>query len=260
MNRGLYAASVGMITQMNKMDVVSNNIANANTTGYKKDEVITRSFKDELYLRVNDENETGLPRSANSVGKLNLGNNIDMIITDYTSGSMQKTESPLDLAISGDGFFSVNFVDTDGTVSEKYTRDGSFTLGPNGELLTSDSFAVLDQDGSPIVLPSGSVPSISKDGSIYANDEFLTKIKITAFEDQSYLRKYGSNSYNLLDGATTKPFTGNVEQGYIEMSNVNSVKEMVDMITLSRAYEASSKALQAHDSIMQRTANDVGRK
>ncbi len=260
MNRGLYTASVGMATQMTKMDVVSNNIANANTAGYKKDGVVTRSFEEELYLRINDPQSDAFARASRSVGTLNLGNHIDMIRTDFSTGSLQRTEGELDFAIDGDGFFSVNVVNVDGSVKEQYTRDGSFTLGPNGELLTTDAFAVLDANGAPIVIPENSVPTVSKTGAIYANDEYLTSLKITAFEDNSYLEKAGGNFYNLLDGATKKPFSGNIQQGYKEMSNVNSVKEMVEMITLSRVYEANSKIIQTHDSIMQKTANEVGRK
>ncbi len=260
MNRGLYTASVGMITQMNKMDVVSNNIANANTSGFKKDEVITRSFEEELYLRVNEDAGSTLAQRSAPIGTLNLGNNVDVIRTKFTSGSLQRTENNLDFAINGDGFFSVNYVSPDGTVTEKYTRDGGFTLGPNGELLTADSFAVLDENGAPIVLPTNSVPTVSEDGTIYANEELITKLKITSFEDNSYLKKYGSNFYDTVDGATTKAFTGQIEQGFKEMSNVNSVQEMVEMINLSRAYEASSKVINSYDSMMQKTANEIGRK
>lgn len=260
MNKGLYTASVGMVTQMNKMDVVSNNIANANTTGYKKDGVITRSFDEELFLRINEEDELGFKAPNKQMGKLNLGLNVDYIRTDFTTGSFQRTDGNLDFAISGDGFFSVNFINNDGTVTEKYTRDGSFKLGPNGELLTKDAFAVLDENGSPIVMPNSIIPSISEDGTIYADGEYVAKFKLTAFEDNNYLKKYGGNFYDLEEGYTEVPFKGAIEQGFVESSNVNSVNEMVEMINLSRAYEASSKVIQAHDSIMQKTANEVGRK
>ncbi len=260
MNRGLYTASVGMVTQMNKMDVISNNIANANTAGYKKDGVVTRSFQEELYLRVNDDDSTSLVSKNRAVGTLNLGNNVDLIKTDFSTGSLERTQGHLDLAISGEGFFSVNFVNHDGSITEKYTRDGGFKLGPKGELLTSSSYAVLDENGAPIVISTNTLPTIGQDGAIYANDEYITKIKVTAFEDNAYLKKFGGNLYDTVDGATVKNFNGSIEQGYKEMSNVNAVSEMVDMINASRAYEASAKVVEAHDSIMQKTANEVGRK
>lgn len=259
MNRGLYTASVGMITQMNKMDVVANNIANVNTTGYKKDDVITRSFKEEMYLRVNDETNP-VATITSQVGTLNLGNNVDVVRTDFTNGAMQSTEGNLDLAISGDGFFSINYVNLDGTITEKYTKNGSFTLGPNGELITHNGNQVIDESGVPIVLPVTSVPAIAADGSIFADGEFIAKIKITSFADTNELIKYGENLYDITDSAEIVPFTGVVEQGFLEMSNVNSAEEMVEMITVSRAYEACSKVIQTHDSIMSKTANDVGKK
>lgn len=258
MNRGLYAASVGMVTQMNKMDVVSNNLANANTTGYKKDGVITSSFNEEMYSRINDD--TDIAATNNDVGSLNLGNNVDFIRTDFTTGSLQRTDGPLDLAISGDGFFSVNYVNADGSISEKYTRDGSFTLGPNGELMTSDANQVLDENNAPIFLSGDSVPAISDNGSIYQNGELVAKLKITSFEDANELVKYGNNLYDITDNATPIPFEGMVEQGFIETSNVNPVEEMVEMISLSRAYEASAKVIKAFDTIMSKEANDIGKK
>ncbi len=260
MNRGLYTASVGMITQMNKMDVVSNNIANVDTTGYKKDAVITRSFDEEMYLRVNEENSLNIVPRGQSIGTLNLGNNVDVIQTKFINGSLERTESQTDLAINGDGFFSVNYVSPDGSITEKYTRDGSFSLGPNGELLTAGGYAVLDENGAPIVIPNSTVPTVNEDGTIYANGEYLTRLKLTSFEDNSYLKKFGENFYDAVDGATPVAFTGQIEQGFVEMSNVNSVEEMVEMINLSRAYEASSKVITTYDSIMQKEANEVGRK
>ncbi len=260
MNRGLYTASVGMVTQMNKMDVVSNNIANVDTAGYKKDSVITRSFDEEMYLRVNEENSLNIVPRGQSIGTLNLGNNVDVIRTNFTTGSLERTENPTDLAINGDGFFSVNYVSPDGSVTEKYTRNGSFSLGPNGELLTTGGYAVLDENSAPIVLPSNSIPTVNEDGTIYANGEYVTKLKLTSFEDTSYLKKFGENFYDAVDGATPVEFQGEIVQGFVEMSNVNSVEEMVEMINLSRAYEASAKVVQTYDNIMQKEANEVGRK
>ncbi len=260
MNRGLYTASVGMITQMNKMDVVSNNIANVDTAGYKKDQVITRSFDEEMYMRVNEENSLNIVPNGKNVGTLNLGNNVDVIRTKFTTGSLQSTANPTDLAIDGDGFFSVNYIDPSGNVTEKYTRNGSFSLGPNGELLTAGGYGVLDETSNPIVIPSGTIPTVQEDGTVYANGEYVAKIKVTTFEDNSYLQKFGENFYDAVNGAVTTEFSGSIRQGYTEMSNVNSVEEMVEMINLSRAYEASSKVIQTYDTIMQKEANEIGRK
>lgn len=255
MIRGLYTSSLGMTTQMKKMDVVSNNIANVSTTGYKKDLAVTRSFSEELMSRLNDDESIF---STPKVGKVTHGLFVDDIYTDFTQGSLENTGNTFDLSITGEGFFAVNVQGANGDTSEKYTRDGNFTLDSNGTLVTTDGSYVQGTKGN-ITIPNGTV-TIDEQGNIYANSQFIDKLKIVDFEDKHSLRKYGDNFYDKTNESQEKTFEGGVVQGYLETSNVNSVKEMVEMITLSRVYEANQRFITTHDTILNRIANDIGRK
>ncbi len=261
MDRGLYVATIGMQTQMKKMDVVSNNIANVNTTGYKRDGVATRTFDEELILRLNDEKPVPTPYGFEKtpIGNLTFGLSVDTVYTDFISGSLQQTSAPLDIAISGDGFFSVQYTNLDGQVSEKYSRSGSLGITPDGVLTTNEGHPIMGQNG-PVTIPPNSVPVINENGQVYVNNELIDTIKLTSFEDNGYLKKFGKNMYDLMEGGTEIPFSGIVEQGFVESSNVNSVSEMVEMIALSRAYEANQKVIQTIDTTLSKTVNEVGRK
>lgn len=255
MVRGLYTSALGMISQMNKMDVVTNNIANADTTGYKKDVVVTRSFSEELMKRLDDPAD--LQHSV-GVGKVTPGVFVDDIFINFSNGSLRSTGAPLDVAIMGDGFFNISVVDEDGNESVKYTRRGAFTLSPEGALLTSDGNAVLGEAG-PIVIPQGTI-IIDETGGVFSNGEFVDRFLMTNFEDSQTLRKCGDTMFNTTEESVETAFTGTLSSGYLENSNVNSVKEMVDMITVSRIYEANQRMITIHDSIMSKAVNDVGRR
>ncbi len=257
MIRGLYTSAVGMMTQMNNMDVVTNNIANADTAGFKKDVSVTQAFSKELARRLDDP-KYELIKHDNQVGRMSLGVFVNSVHTDFSDGSFEHTGESLDLAIEGDGFFSVLVNDNDGNSSEKYTRDGSFTLGKNGTLLTTGGNVVVGENGI-ITLPNGEI-SINQAGEIYVNNEYIDRFKIIDVENKDSLRKYGDNLYDTIDESNVTEFSGRIMQGYKERSNVNSVEEMVKMITLSRVYEANQKMLQISDSTLQRAVNDLGRK
>lgn len=258
MNRGLYTAAVGMTTQMNKMDVVSNNIANVNTTGYKKDNVVTRSFDEEMMSRLYDKTDEYY--TNNKIGTMNMGVTVDNIYTDFTSGSLQSTGSDLDLALNGDGFFVIETYDSQGNAQERYTRDGRFNISEDSKLVTSDGFYVLDKDGNSIDLANAESISINDKGDIYNGDEVLGTINIVSFEDNEYMRKEGDNLYYTEEGATMVESNAVVMQGYTESSNVNSVNEMVEMITLSRAYEANQKVITTYDTLMSKAATEIARR
>ncbi len=259
MQRGLYTAAVGMTTQMNKMDVVSNNIANVNTTGYKKDEVVTRSFDEEMMLRLHGEDRDTL--GSRNIGTMNMGVTLDNIYTDFTSGSVQLTGNPFDLCLDGDGFFKVVVTDDEGNQEVRYTRDGSFNLTPNNEVVTSDGYYVLGESGNPINLgPDANSFSVDANGNVYVDEQLIDKFDIVSFEDNEYLRKQGENLYYTVDGAVETSSSANVLQGYVEGSNVNPVKEMVEMITVSRVYEANQKVVGTYDQLMSKSANEIGRR
>ncbi len=253
MLRGLYTAGIGMMTQMKRMDVVSGNIANVNTTGYKKDNVVTRTFSEELTKQFEYLNS----KEVKSVGKFSTGLFVDDVYTDFTSGGVKVTEGPLDLALSGDGFFVVRVKGDDGKNTEMYTRDGSFTLGSDNTLLTKEGNTVLGQNG-PIKIPNG-VITIEENGRVMSNGTYVDTLRMTNFEDLHTLRKTKDNLYTTTE-SKQKAFTGKVVQGALEASNVNPVREMVDMITISRNYDANQRVISAYDASLNRSVNDVGRR
>ncbi len=257
MIRGLYTSAVGMMTQMQKMDVVSNNIANADTTGFKKDTVVVRSFSEELAKRLDDP-KYRLIKFNQGIGNMSLGVFVDEVYTDFSTGAMEETNGSLDFAISGDGFFAVSVTDRNGETTEKYTRDGSFTLDAENNLRTTEGNYVVGEGGN-INIPNGII-TVDENGNVYSNNEFVDRIKLVDFANKESLRKAGDNLYETIDESEQLDFTGRVIQGRVESSNVNPVQEMVKMISLARNYEANQKMIQTHDTTLNRAVNDIGRK
>lgn len=256
MIRGLYTSGWSMRAIQKKMDVITNNMANVNTNGYKKDTVVLESFPSLLTKRIKDFDGTSArPRN---IGTMELGNDIGEVFTYYSQGQLSQTGNELDMAIqdSSNAFFTVAAEDGQGNYTELYTRDGSFTKGSDGTLLTKDGYTVMGENG-PIVLDSGDF-SVREDGAVLQNDEIVDRLLITEFTDTLSLRKYGSNMVTTVGNAGTRPFTGTIRQGFAELSNVNIVKEMVDMITVTRSYEANQKVLQAMDGTLEKAVNEVG--
>ncbi len=257
MVRGLYTSATGMLVQQKMLDVISNNIANATTTGYKKDGVLATSFEEELTRKLSDNSQVEGYKITHKVGDMSLGSYVKEVYTDFSATNLKQTDGSLDLAIDGDGFFVINVINRNGDTTEKYTRDGSFTLGRDGSLMTQEGNYVQGENGN-IVLPTG-YTSISRDGTITVNGEAIDKIKIIAFEDNSTLRKDEDNLITITDDSRIVPFNGNIEQGYLEGSNVDSVEEMVKMIRVMRNYEANQKLVQIHDQTLGKAVNDIGK-
>ena len=257
MIRGLYTSALGMTSQMKKMDIVTNNIANADTTGFKRDVAATQSFSAELMKRLDDQTRYFNVHAKNA-GNVSLGVFVDDITTDFSTGSLRQTDSPLDLAISGDAFFAISYPNKNGENSVKYTRDGSFTISADGTIVTRDGYALLGADGNSIRV-TGGTPVVSENGTVYVNDEVLGQISLVSFENTESLRKFGSNLYDVTDITAQKASTSALLQGYLENSNINSVVEMVELINLSRAYEANQKMVTIHDTTMGHLA-EIGRK
>ncbi len=261
MKRGLYTASTGMTTQMQRMDVISNNLANVNTTGFKRDDASIRTFDDIFIQRVNEpRDQNGMPHFNDIIGDLGFGVTIDKVTTNFTTGSHLITESSLDFAIEGDGFFTVNVPQKDGTSQEMYTRNGAFKLTTDGFLVTGDNYYVQGQNGSINLAQYGTMPSVSSKGEIIVDGQVLDQLKFTAFEDNSTLRKINDDYYKTTDESVQATPTGAIRQGYLETSNVNTVQEMVELISISRNYETNQKVIQTEDSIMSKVANEIGRK
>ena len=256
MIKGLYTSALGMATQMQKMDVVSNNIANADTTGYKRDMVVTRSFSEELMRRLDDPAD--IPHDV-GIGRVSQGVFVDDVWTDFTNGSLRNVGGPLNLALEGDGFFTVQATGQDGNIVERYTRQGSFTRAADGSLVTQEGYKVLGENGPVTLPPNGSI-AIDDYGRVTVDDEYIDTLKLTSFTDNSSLRKVGGNLLETTGQSQSQAYNGTVRQGFLENSNVNSVREMVDMITVSRTYEANSRLISLFDSTLARTVNDIARK
>lgn len=253
MLRGLYTAYTGMEAQQQKMDTVANNLANASTNGYKQDNVVFKSFSEVLATKINDPDM----KTNHQIGRMTLGVQVDNIYTNFEQGALSFVEDPLSLALEGQGMITVGKLNEDGTYSEQFTRDGAFTLDQNRRLVTKDGFVVLGENG-PITIPNGQL-SVSQDGTITVNSERVDQIQLTNFDNLSALKKIGSSLFEQTDRTEKTAFTGSLKQGYQEASNVNSVKEMIEMISLQRTYEANQKVLTTYDSTLDNVVNNVGR-
>jgi flagellar basal-body rod protein FlgF len=206
-----------------KMDMVANNIANVNTTGFKSTHMLFNEYV------VNASKQQPLSMVED------VGN-----YKDFTPGNLQQTGNPLDVALEGNGFLSVTTAN-----GEKYTRAGSMHLDQKGQLMTSGGDAVNDESGKPIVIPpnSGNV-TITNDGTISTDKEgTVGKLKVVSFANPQKMKPIGNNNYETAETGTPDPKT-KVQQGAVEGSNVNSVMEMTDMIEISRRYEAVAQILQ----------------
>lgn len=189
------------------------------------------------------------------IGTMNGGVKFQKIVTDFTQGEIIETSGNFDLALSGLGFFKVQ--GDDGEIY--YTRDGSFTLNNNGELITSDGRQVLGF-GGPIII-NGEDLTITSSGQVIVDGVNAGTLDIVDINNKEFLRKIGDNYYRIIDGevAEEAAFEGEVLQGYLEGSNVNSINEMVEMITLLRNQEACQKAIRVQDEMLEKSANEIGR-
>lgn len=256
MVRGLYAAYTGMINQQKRMDTVTNNLANATTTGFKREGLTSKSFDQMLTIKIKD---LSVPYLNEGIGRMSLGVKIGENYTDYSQGSFKETGNTYDLAIEGNGFFAISFTDKQGNESVKYTRDGEFTTDADGNLRTLEGDYVQGQGGNITIPTEAANISVDANGDIYADGEYVDTIQIVDFEDYNYLKKYGENLYDIVDGAVETEAAADIRQGYLEMSNINVVKEMVEMINITRAYESNQKLIQTEDEMLDKSVNTVGK-
>ena len=280
MVRGIYTGAAGMVTKMHQMDVISNNLANVDKTGYKRDTAILKSFPEMLIRRMNDDGVVRFPLGSYDVmpmvGKLGTGVEVNEVYTRFTQGAMKQTHNPFDTALDGKGFFVVQ---TDRGL--RFTRNGSFLINKEGFLVNKNGFKVIGEKGSVQIKKHNF--QIDADGRVIVNaDEqddpkklidsnqndwkrpvVLDRLRIVNFENLRYLDKEGNSFYKetkysgkATDIQTNRP---KVVQGFLEASNVNPVTEMVKMIEVQRSYEASQKAIQSHDQTLSKLINEAGR-
>ncbi len=260
MDRALKTAATGMYAQQLNVDAIANNLANVNTTSFKSTRV---EFQDLMYQTIR---ATGVPDQLGTYGtqELQVGDGTVPSSTtrNFSQGDLTPTQNQLDFGIQGDGFFEIRM--PDGT--EAYTRDGSFKISANGNLVTSNGNLV--EPG--ITIPENTTSlSVGPDGTVQAtvsgqtNPVTLGQLQLAKFINPDGLQALGNNLYQetvtsgtpILGNANTTGF-GTVQQGYLEASNVSIVNQMVKMIEAERAYELNSKAVQTADSMMQ-VANNL---
>ena len=296
--RGLYTAATGMITEQKRTDVIANNLANAATTGYKRDLAVHREFENMLVKRVYDKADGGSvgmtaegfnilgnlgtssddvtrikgfsvdSQNNDGIGQLGLGDYISDIAVDYEQGPLETTGNIFDLAISGRGFFAVQTPE-----GVRYTRNGAFFRNQNGVLQDIRGYNLLANNGQPITIPQNIGNDrviITGNGEIFAADQQnqpqnrIAQIQFVQFNNRLQTQKQGNNLfYPVADAngniAQPQPATGQILQGMLEKSNTQIVNEMVELIHNQRMYEAGSKAVTTQDTMLDASVNQVGR-
>jgi flagellar basal-body rod protein FlgF len=248
MIRGLYTAASGMLVGMARQDVWSNNLANAQTPGYRQDEVALRSFPEMLLSRFDAAAPAGVV-----IGRLGSGADAAEVVTSTLPGRYVQTQNPLDLALEGDGYLAVATA-----AGTRYTRQGRLHIDDGGFLVAATGHRVLGQNGAPIRLPEGSDPVIELDGRIVVEGELSGQIGLWRIAGNLTPRKEG---HNLFAAGGVVPDAGatRLRQGSIELPNLDAVGAMTEMLSILRSYEASQKALQALDETLGKAVNEVGR-
>lgn len=247
MIRGIYTAASGMLAESTRTDTIANNLANVNTAGYKKDVAVTKDFASMLIYRINDG------AAAPSIGTLGVGTMVDEIATIHSTGMMRQTGNALDLAIDGNGYFAIET-----PAGVRYTKNGTFAKNSQGQLITQDGYLVQGTNGPITVTNTAANLTVSPDGRVMLDGVQAGQLNIVEFADEKQLLKEGSSLYSA-NGAQTAPSTSRVEQGMLEQSNVNVVAEMVNLISGYRAYEVNAKTVQAHDQLLDKAVNEVGK-
>lgn len=253
MIRSLYTTVSGLISLENKQATITNNMANANNTGFKSQVLSIKSF-DEVMLQ-NMDNKVGNTYQKQRLGKLSLGAEIDTVNTKFTQGTLKSTGKATDMAVDGRGFFTVA---RDKKVL--YTRDGSFKVGNDGYLMTTSGDKVLGINRitgnmEPLYVGTGDF-TIDKLNNVNVKGVSTHSLAMADFDDYSKLSKVGENYF---DGTAPK-LTNQVfvAQGNLESANVNLANEMVDMITTMRSFETNQKMIQTLDDTLGKAANEIG--
>lgn len=250
MLRSLEIAGTNMLVQRKKMDVITNNITNIETAGFKKDQLLSRSFKDMMIKRINDPNVLYVKKG---VGPLNNGIHIDEVVTDFVQGNLEGTQRLTDLALQGSGFFVVSTPN-----GQRYTRDGSFTVNSQGYLTNNDGHYLMGTNGR-VHVGEGKF-SVDDQGNVTVDGSVVNKIRVVDFNDPNGLRKEGNNLYYNFSGQNVlTPKETVVKQGFIENSNADISREMVDMMEVSRTYETNQRMIKMLDESLGKTVNEVGR-
>ncbi len=241
MLKGIASAASAMLPRIIKQEAIANNLANASTAGFKRDRVFLEDLSRAQAKLMNRQADWQIPPRAVSA-------------IDFTQGTLERTDHALDLGIVGDGFLVVSAPE-----GERYTRNGHLSISADGVLTTSDNHPVLTDKGE-MKLPSGNI-TMSQDGSVSVDGSKVGTLRLVRFDDPRTLVRAGSSLFAIAPGgAAPQPDqTSALRQGFLENSNVNTIEEMVDMITTFRYFETDQKAISAQDETVAKAVNELGR-
>ncbi len=271
---GLYSAASGMVVQEKYQDIVAQNLAGSQMPGFRREEMVVRSFPDvmlqETYRGLSTS--TDKPRYSHAIGRVGTGAGVDWVYVDHTHGQMNYTGKETDIALFGDGFFAVETPD-----GMRFTRSGNFAVDHEGYLITQQGYYVLGQGVNNNREPSriqvghegfhvnfmGEVVVQQPDANDIMRNQILDQLKITDFKNKDNLFREPGNLFRVEPGDEdnfTVPAEGfRVAQGYLESANTIPTTEMVKMMDSFRIHEASGRVIQALDQTLRRAVNDVGR-
>jgi flagellar basal-body rod protein FlgG len=265
MSKGIYTAVSGAVAQSQQLDTIANNLANANTPGFKRDQQIFKEYLTSYEKEPSTITVPRVPASIESFYDMNGGDKsyVDAAgtHTDFTQGGIKQTGNKLDFALENEGFFEVGTPD-----GVKLTRVGSFSVDADGRLVTKSGYPVLRDGGldapaagREIHLQSANV-TVASNGEIFDGDQSVGRLSIINVGNKDALRKVGQNLFALkesMDAQRSVASEAKVLQGSLEGSNVNIVREMTDMIAATRTFESTQRAIQAYDSMTGKVVNDV---
>lgn len=274
--KGFYTATAGMMAQQRRTDLLTNNMANANTPGFKADQSSLRAFPDMLVQRM-DSKDIPVEKSFHvpvqqTIGSLHTGVYMQETMPNLAQGDIHETEIPTDVALveravpfDENGQKGALFFVVEGDNNElRYTRNGNFTIDEAGFLTTTDGRYVLNEANERIQLQSENV-RINEGGIIFENEEEVARLNVAYANNLSTIAKEGNGLYRTENGQPLPSAIGNneisyhIQQGFLERSNVDTSQTMTEMLTAYRAFEANQKIMQAYDRSMEKSVNDIGR-
>jgi flagellar basal-body rod protein FlgF len=252
MVKGLHTVGLGVLPKTMKLDVIANNLANVNTTGYKKSNLFVRELINADQVATNSNSGDQNTQVAQSFS------------IDFSQGRLDQTKNPLDLAINGEGFFAV---ETDN--GTKYTRNGHFTISNDGTLVTSDGYKVLGEGGEIHIVDPQKISAddieVTKNGEILIGKKIIAKLQVVSFPEnesgQTVLKYAGDNLYSAPDNysfGSVEIDKFDIQQGFLEGSNVNALDEMVQMMKLNSSIQIDQKVIRSQDTSLQQ-ANEIGK-
>ena len=249
MMKGFYNLTSGMLSQGRRLDVVANNMTNISTAGYKAEHYTDRTFDEVMAVRIGNQVKNAYQELPTYQAHILAP---DHLYTDFSQSSFEETNLPLDFAIQGEGFFAIQTVD-----GVAYTRAGSFTLDNEGYLCLSELGRVLDNEGNQIQLPTDKL-EVDQQGNLSTKDgEYLATLGVYMFEDNGELER---TPYGLFTGGGAQlNEEATILHKWVERSNVNMVKEMVNMMTTQRALQSAAQMSKIYDEVITRAVGDIGR-